>query len=266
MSIYVELTEAFNEGALRAVLSSGQAVVFHQLAVMSKDGDWILREDEEALRHVRLVLAQRQARYRFGAPLDLRWLRGGWSSHFEFRAGPLRVRTDFVTRPPRLTPAALTALWQQQQRAPFPVVGVRDLCELKKTNREKDYAVIGELARLLVAPRDQLLFSRSARDLTRLAAEHPNLVAELSMERPALASIPRGVEAIESARDAERRRLIHVNEDRLKTYLDAAAAWREGWSRVEAEMEGLSLEEAHRLVARRAEGVLPFAPAGETTP
>jgi len=39
MNVYVELTEAFNRGRLRAVLSSGQAVVFHQLAVMSKDGE-----------------------------------------------------------------------------------------------------------------------------------------------------------------------------------------------------------------------------------
>ncbi len=33
---YVELTTAFNRGRLRAVLSSGQAVVMHRLAVMSK--------------------------------------------------------------------------------------------------------------------------------------------------------------------------------------------------------------------------------------
>lgn len=133
MNIYVELTQAFNAGGLRAVLSSGQAVVFHQLAVMSKDGDWILREEEEAVRHIRSVLDRRGARYRFGAPLDLRWMRGGWSAHFEFRSGRLRVRTDFVTRPPRLTREALAALCKTQEHEPFPVVGARDLCELKKT-------------------------------------------------------------------------------------------------------------------------------------
>jgi len=39
MSVYLALTCEFNEGALRAILSSGQAVVLHRLAVMSKDGD-----------------------------------------------------------------------------------------------------------------------------------------------------------------------------------------------------------------------------------
>jgi len=263
MNIYVEMTEAFNRGRLRAVLSSGQAVVFHQLAVMSKDGDWILREDEEAIRHVRSVLARRQAHYRFGAPLDLRWMKGGWSSHFEFRSGPLRVRTDFVTRPPRLTPAALDALWARAREAAFPVVGVRDLCELKKTNRERDYAVIGELARRLDDPREQLLFSRSARDLARLAERYPNLLHELSNERPVLAGIARGVAALESALDAERRRLIHANEDRLQTYLDAAADWREAWPGVDAEIKGLALEEAHQRIVQQAESILPFAPAGK---
>ena len=70
---YVKLTTAFNAGRLRAVLSSGQAVVLHRLAIMSKDGDWILREDDETTGHVLDVLAERGApRYRLGAPLVAR--------------------------------------------------------------------------------------------------------------------------------------------------------------------------------------------------
>ena len=116
MNIYVDLTREFNATALNAILSSGQAVVLHRLAVMSKDGDWILRERESALEHVLAVLAAHKAVYRFGAPLDLRWMRGGWSAHLEFRHGPLRIRTDFVTRPPRLAPEALDELWRRHGR------------------------------------------------------------------------------------------------------------------------------------------------------
>ncbi|HEY2739722.1 MAG TPA: hypothetical protein VGK45_15035, partial [Thermoanaerobaculia bacterium] len=61
---YLELTEEFNQGRLRALLSSGQAVVVHRLAIMSKDGDWILREDAEAIGHVLAVLAAHGAWYR----------------------------------------------------------------------------------------------------------------------------------------------------------------------------------------------------------
>lgn len=51
-NIYLILTREFNAGRLRAVLSSGQAVVLYRVAVMSKDGGWIVRPDEEAVGHV----------------------------------------------------------------------------------------------------------------------------------------------------------------------------------------------------------------------
>jgi hypothetical protein len=160
MNIYIDLTRQFNETALNAVLSGGQAVVLHGLAVIGQDNEWILREQEPALERVLAVLAERKAVYRFGAPLDLRWTRGGWSAHLEFRHGPVRIRTDFVTRPPRLSPEALDDLWRRQEMCDPPFVDARNLIELKNTNREKDYAVIGELARLLTDPAEQLLTSR----------------------------------------------------------------------------------------------------------
>ena len=204
-NIYFELTRAFNASGLNAILSSGQAVVFHRLAIMSKDGDWILRETESALNHVLTVLQEHRASYRFGAPLDTRWMRGGWSAHLEFRQVDLRVRTDFVTRPPRLSSNELEEMWRVQEGRDVPVVDARDLIEIKKTNREKDYAVIGDLARLLTEPRDLLLASRSARDIMDLAVRHPDLLASLVARRPALAAVGEDLDALEAALDAERR-------------------------------------------------------------
>jgi hypothetical protein len=57
-NVYFDLTQELNaEGAI-AVLASGQAVVFYRLAIMSKDGDWILRETAAACRRVLDVLAR----------------------------------------------------------------------------------------------------------------------------------------------------------------------------------------------------------------
>jgi signal-transduction protein with cAMP-binding, CBS, and nucleotidyltransferase domain len=56
---------------LRAIICRGQAVVLHRLAIMSKDGDWILREDDESLAHVRRVLGTQGARYRYGTVSDV---------------------------------------------------------------------------------------------------------------------------------------------------------------------------------------------------
>jgi hypothetical protein len=255
-NIYLDLTEEFNAGRLRAIISSGQAVVLHRLAIMSKDGDWILREEPEAISHVLEVLAARGARYRFGAPLDVRWMAGGWSAHFEFRHQELRVRTDFVTRPPRVNPEDLARLWTAELKP--PVVPPATLAEIKKTNREKDYAVIGELARLMDNPRDQLLHSRSARDLLALAQTQPGLLAELSSARPLLLEASRGQPGLEEALDAERRRLIRANEERLAAYRDAAQRWAAAWLEIEKETRGWPLAAAHETITARAVELLPF--------
>jgi hypothetical protein len=262
-NIYVELTRAFNSGGVCALLSSGQAVVMHRLAIMSKDGDWILREDEGALDHVLGVLAERGARYRFGAPLDVRWMAGGWSAHFEFRAEALRVRTDFVTRPPRVSREAMRALWVEASGRgdPVPFVDAGTLAELKKTNREKDYAVIGELARLIEDPLRQMVLSRSARDLLELARAYPEAWERALEERPLLRDVAEGREALEAALDAERRALMHANERRLQAYREAARAWAEVWPGLAAAIADLPLREAHRRMVTEAEGLLPASVA-----
>jgi hypothetical protein len=91
-----------------AALASGQAVVYYHIAIMSKDGNWVIREDPGACDRVLAVLAARGARHRVSPPLDVRWLAGGWSSHFEFADDRGRlVRCDFVSRPPRVTAAMI---------------------------------------------------------------------------------------------------------------------------------------------------------------
>jgi hypothetical protein len=257
---YVGLTQEFNEGRLRAILASGQAVVLYRLAIMSKDGDWILVEDAEALAHILAVLARHGACYRYGAPLDLRWLAHGWSSHLEFREGGLRLRCDFVTRPPRVPPVALRALWKAPTQKEVPVVTLPLLAELKKTNREKDYAVIGELARRMEGPRLQALYSRSARDLLSLASAHPAVVREAATERPLLSRLGQGREEVERLLDQERRVLMRLNEDRLDRYREAAQGWGAGWPRLSKELEGRPLAEAHEMMVARAVERLPPEP------
>jgi hypothetical protein len=258
---YLDLTEQFNRGRRRALVSSGQAVVLHRLAIMSKDGDWVLREDEEAVHHMLDVLAGREARYRFGAPLDVRWLAGGWSSHFEHWRDGLRLRTDFVTRPPRISREERDRLWQNADASRSEVVPLEPLALMKMTMREKDYAVIGELARRMRGSLNQFLFSRSSRDLLRLAADYPDALAEAMSSRPLLAQVAEGRDALDEALDRERRALMRADEARLARYRAAAEAWASVWPDVSREIADLSLHDAHRIVTSRAEGVLPFAPS-----
>lgn len=259
-NIYLELTREFNRGRVRAIISSGQAVVLHRLAIMSKDGDWIVREDAEDLAFIRKVLERRGASYRFGAPLDERWLAGGWSSHLEFSADGMRVRCDFFSKPPRLSPEELDQLWGREAHGAIPYLDVEPLVRVKQTQREKDYAVIGELARKL-PPERQLLCSRSARDLIGLASAHPDLAGGKMEERPLLRHAMSGDrDALEEELDRERRRLMRADEDRLGAYALAASSWRAAWPGLQASIEGMPLSEAHERILQAAEGVLPFTP------
>ena len=258
MNIYLELTNRFNAGRTRVILSSGQAVVFHRLAIMSKDGDWIVREDDEALSYILQVLERAGARYRFGAPLDKRWLAGGWSAHFEFSDKALRIRTDFVSRPPRIGLQRLSAMWKDAEESDLPVVGLEDLAELKKTNREKDYAIIGELSRKMATLESRVRYSRSAREIVAFFKKNPELVGNLMMVRGIDRDALKTIDALETALDAERRRLMHMNERRLTRYLEAARQWSECWKRVEYAVQGLPLRQAHGMLCKEATGVLPF--------
>ena len=53
MPIYHHLTGELYVGRLRVVLCGGQAVLTHRLALSSKGGAWIVREDHEALDFTR---------------------------------------------------------------------------------------------------------------------------------------------------------------------------------------------------------------------
>ncbi len=257
MTIYLDLTREFNAGRLRAVICSGQAAVLHRLAISSKDGDWILREDPEALAHVVETLARHGARYRFGAPLDPRWMSGGWSAHFEFWAEDLRVRTDFFSRPPRVDEAELARMWIDQEGRDPPFTDTHILAEMKKTDRLRDYPFIGELARRMKDPRDRLLYARSADDLIELEKCYPHLAVTLSAERPLLTRIRAGRRALAEAIQLEMLDLMEANERLLASYRVAASAWAECWPELSRETERLPLVEAHALIVSRATGVLP---------
>ncbi|MEW6094962.1 MAG: hypothetical protein AB1567_00335 [bacterium] len=154
-------------------------------------------------------------------------------------------------------------MWEEQEEADIPFVSARDLAEIKKTNCEKDYAVIGELAQLMPDVRDQLLYSRSARDLIHLAKEYSDILFEVAEQRPLLKEICKGREILEAALDAERRIFIHTNEKRLAIYMNASKKWYKVWFDVQIEISKCSLLEAHEIIMQRAEQFLPFNPIEE---
>ncbi len=253
---YFDLTEEFNAEGIIAVLASGQAVVYYRISMMSKDGDWILREAPEACQRVLTVLERHGARYRLGAPLDVRWLAGGWSSHFELiDPEGRRIRCDFVSRPPRVAMSELPKLFEPAGLAePLRVVGIEPLIRMKQTQRAKDYPVIGELARLLPPERE----IEWTTDPDRILALAPTY-GEHSSRAPvqaALAGGSREAVVVELARELDR--LQQRDHTRIETYKAASEAYRRECQA--ADLGALKLLEAHQRICELAERLLPPSP------
>ncbi len=256
-NIYTELTRDFNKGKVRSILCSGQAVVLHGLAVMSKDGDWIIRSDEESLNFILSVLASKGAVYRYGAPLASAWLEGGWSTHLEYTHNDLRIRTDFFTKPPRLNNEQIADLWQKAEAGAPQYVDLETLALLKQTDREKDYVILGELARKISDVREMLKYSRSAVDILNIWDTDREIIESVSQVRPVLKLCIEGRDALEAGLDAERRTLMRINSDRLLKFKNAATKWAERWSHISAKIKDLPLLDAHQIMVSEASKYLP---------
>ena len=251
-NIYFELTESFNVAEPTVALASGQAVVYYRVAIMSKDGDWVIREAPSACSRVLQELHARGARYRPGAPLDVRWLAGGWSSHFEFAdERQRRVRCDFLSRPPRVSRAAIDRLFARTGAASSLNVVDRDaLIAMKQTQRAKDYAVIGELAAQLSPEREIELTTDPDRILALAPAygrssARPAVRAAMSSNRHAV--VVALAEEIDDLQQADRRR-VAAYEAAARTYVQECRA---------TGVSALPVPEAHARMLEIAGRLLP---------
>lgn len=251
---YFELTKVFNQGGCIAVLSSGQAVVWYRLAMASKDGDWILREQPDACRRVLDILATRGARYRAGAPLDVAWLAGGWSAHLEYSdASSRRIRCDFVSRPPRLSATAVAAMFAGAGGSSTPVIDLPSLVAIKQTQRAKDYPIIGALARLL--PADQELeFTTDPDRVLELAIAHGG-TSSREVVRLARSGAKRDDIVVAMARELDR--LQQADRLRLDRYKDASRNYLEAF--VREGIDGMPLALGHERAVALATALLPRA-------
>ena len=255
-NVYFDLTREFNRDGPTVFLASGQAVVYYRIAIMSKDGDWVIREHPDACARVLAVLARHGARHRPAPPLDVRWLAGGWSSHFEFLDDrQRRVRCDFVSRPPRVRADEVDGMFQRAAAGTSLLVVDPDiLARMKQTQRAKDYPAIAEIAGLL-PPGRQLLYTTDPDRILALAPAAGEGIDRPSV-RAARAGAGRDRVVVELAReiDACRRR----DARRVDAYVAASERYLEAFRRMR--IDELPLDRAHEEACALAERWLPTIP------
>ena len=166
-----------------------------------------------------------------------------------------RVRCDFFSRPPRIRPDEVAALFSPQtEPKPLRVVGLEPLIRMKQTQRAKDYPVIGELARRLPPEREIELTTDPDRVLALATAYGKD--SARSPVRAVFAGGSREDVVVALAREADR--LQQEDRARLDIYRAAAADYlREVQA---ARIGDLDLPNAHERICEIAERWLPYDP------
>ena len=268
MMTYAEIESFFTgliaEAQARGItcaITSGMACVHFGVSTTTKDCD-VLCAADSADRFLDLIAETRVReiaptyRGNLSPPLDARWLRGGWTAHFSWKAAPDEVCLDVFGN-------ALRAESEWTREIDGLYASRRIVAAMKRTNRGKDWPFITALGiKMLKAglPEGWLhLYDASViRDhLTRSAP--PDDVAE---RRPALRLALAADDRFEAAIHAEEvfwHRLdacrIHLYEQALRPYVSAV---RRATAR-----RALTVRESHALRFECADRTLAPDPMRE---
>jgi hypothetical protein len=133
------------------LLISGQASVLYGAATFSEDIDlWINPTTANRARFLSALRACGARYYKLTPPFTLEYLKRGHGFHFLLPASnEAEVFLDVLGAPPRVgafESAAAAARWIDSEWGRLHVIGLKDLVELKKTQRLEDYPVISKLA------------------------------------------------------------------------------------------------------------------------
>ena len=143
--------QSLSSGGVEYLLISGQATVLYGAATFSEDIDlWVNPTTENGERFLAALRSCGARYYKLTPPWEVGWLARGHGFHFVLpdADGP-PVYLDVMGVPPRVPSfagAVKAAPWMETDWGSVHVVGIRELVELKKTQRLEDYPIIGRLA------------------------------------------------------------------------------------------------------------------------
>ena len=133
----------FRKHRVRSLLIGGQACIIYGAAEFSRDSDFVIHVDAENLRRLRRALAELEAECIYFPPLRAEHLRRGHARHFRCQLEEVRgLRVDVLARLRGCDDFG--TLWRRRADVELPdglkipVIGLRDLVQCKKTQRDKD--------------------------------------------------------------------------------------------------------------------------------
>jgi hypothetical protein len=226
---YKNVMQEMQSQGINSLTTGGIACVIYDLAESTKDCDIIIPEDRasdivDTLAKTELDGHRFHLTLKYGAPLNSRWLQGGWSSH-TFN-GPIKgteekplARLDFFGRAPRVP---ITIPDEK-----YPLYLSRDgVARMKKTRRDKDWAYTNLLGHQMLK-RGETSGILHVTDIKTIieTCKKEQISDALIYERPILQLALDGNPELERYIIAEKGFWVRLDDLRLSTYEKAWAPY-----------------------------------------
>lgn len=159
--------QSLNDTRVDYLLISGQAAVLYGAATFSEDIDlWVAPDSENIEIFLAALRTARASYYKLTPLFTVENMLRGHGFHFTLPLAPGdEAFLDVMGVPPRVglfKEAKCAAQWKETDWGRIHTIGIKDLVELKRTQRLEDYPVISKLA---LAYLDQPESSGDAADL-----------------------------------------------------------------------------------------------------
>lgn len=142
----------FRKFGVRNLLIGGQACIIYGAAEFSRDSDFVVLCETDNLIRLKKALRALRARNIYVPALEKKFLDKGHACHFRCSARQVKnLRIDILSKLRGCGDFA--ALWQKRTTVKFPgkkenkieVIGLSDLVQSKKTQRDKDWLMLNRL-------------------------------------------------------------------------------------------------------------------------
>ena len=255
---YVTLVESARSAGGVCAITSDMACVGHNVAQSTKDCDLLCATESAELFLKQLAQTEFESascsyRGHLTPPLDARWMRGGWTAHFEWKSAAGVAHLDIFGVAPRAS-----SPWADDVHG--LLAGMHTVAEMKRTDRAKDWPFATALGVKLLEGGDLRgwwhLFDADA--LRRMIARVP-CPAEVIAKRPVLELLVNHDSRLDVAVFAESMFWQQLDRLRLRIHEAFMRKYRSAVTKA-AGVDDPDLEVQHRVRRQFALEFLPQNP------
>lgn len=257
-SFFSDLVSTAQSRGITCAITSGMACVHFGVAASTKDCDLLCdagKADEfrGMIAGIRLHDLLPNYRGNISPPLDARWLRGGWTSHFTWKTRPEETCLDVFGLAPRGS-----SPWENEVSGIY--ASRHTVAEMKRTNREKDWPFVTALGIKMLKENDTrgVLHLYSAEPLKNAVRTH-GLQPWMLDARPALRLAMKDDGRLEGALHAETVFWHQLDACRIRLYERPLRAYVSAVRKALGKAQ-VTLAESHEIRLGCADMHLPPSP------